>query len=498
MPLSLHPKTEQKPKRKKPALFFVIIAVLLVSILAYLIKYIITPKFIQNLPINYHIELNLAKYGQISPLWLENNPDREKLLNYLKEFYQKYISNPPKNLFTNKISLINVVYTPEDYNDSSLPAVVPTGAKAGLQDELIILAQISSPETLTKYLKTFTKISQTEDEKINILVPLIPITNHEIFYFSFTKNNQFILTSNQELLKLALKNKINLNFPKENILSPLSGTFPNEFLKIYSKPSKLPVLSQFFQTHDSPIWFSFELEPQKIVVNFKNNFPKPQKLPETWFNLLSTNQDIIIFNKNLASILDNPAFFQNQINNDLYPMLENNQAALFLTPKTPKYTLSWSDYHPTLVISNQNWAQNSKEIKKIEQTAKNIFAQKFPSEKIATLPDKSIITQLITTPEDFKFQEKKVANISIKYLQKPNLEFAYAFADDKILFSTSINLLEQTLTQKKSLKSVNFLTNCLNTQNIPSDFVFFSPNLEFQTKYGLNQLILTNEKACVY
>jgi len=519
MSLSLHPQQkEQKQKRKNPALFFVIIAVILVSGY-FIVKYLISTQTAQNLPINYYIELDIDQYNQASKLWLENDTSRQKILNYWQGFYQRYIPEIPEKLLTNKISIINLKYTPDgeisesrlqDHGSSDSPEGDQTFGR--LQEEgdsgLIIITTVSNQKDITKYLQTLGQIRKTQEKDINILIPPMPILNHSTFYFTTKKDNQFILSTNQELLKLALKNKINLNFPQENLLSSLTQKPKNEFLKIYTQPHELPILSPFLESKDTPIWLSFMLEPEKISINFKTNSKKSQELADSWLNIMPTNQNISIFSQNLNNIINNPILFPDKdtwieqydfdLENDLYPMLENNQSALILTPKNQEYSLKWPDYHLTLIINNQNWDKNSPEIKKIEQIAKNVFAQRFLYEESVSLPDKTTITELVARPEYFKFQQEKIANIGISYLQKPNLEFSYSITPDKIFFSTSKIFLENLINQKNNLKNYNSMSDCLENQEIPSDFIHFTPNTDFQAKYSVKKLIITNKKACIY
>ena len=89
-------------------------------------------------------------------------------------------------------------------------------------------------------------------------------------------------------------------------------------------------------------------------------------------------------------------------------------------------------------------------------------------------------------------------NWQIKYLQKPNLEFAYAFFEDKIIFSNSIAALEQVIVSKTNQNFKDSLVDCLNTQNISTDFIFFNPDPLFQQNYGIKKAIITDKKACVY
>jgi len=179
---------------------------------------------------------------------------------------------------------------------------------------------------------------------------------------------------------------------------------------------------------------------------------------------------------------------------DIYSLLKNNQSLLLLFPKSSDYSLSWQDYHFCLLISDNQ--TNSSKISQIEQIAKNIFAKNFPSEEIARLPDNSTITELVSKPEVFEFQAKKIANVSIKYLQKPNLEFGYVSFREKIIFSDSISFLEQMII--KNINQKTFITDCFGEENVPADFIYFSPDTEFENEYGIKKLLITNKKACIY
>ncbi|NQU78006.1 hypothetical protein HQ544_04900 [Candidatus Falkowbacteria bacterium] len=530
MSLSLYPETKTKTSQNSLTIWlFLVILALLLGLAIFLYKILKTPKITQNLPINYYIEFDLPKYNQVSGLWLENNPNRQKILGYWQDYLKKIVPKPQKNVFTGKISLIGISPPPiEDetpasrlHDESETPLQAPEGEdiypRQEQENHLVFLATVSSSQKLQEYFQELGQVSKTTNPEISVLTPKNSILNQNKFYYTINKN-QLITASSPDVLNLILESKTNLKFPQRNILETLS--FSTKILKIYTKPQGLSPLSQFFMPEAQPIWLQLNLSPSKAIIDFENSLSKNQIIQKDWLKFLIPSQNLAIFNANIINIFDNQYFtstrstwqelYDFDFEKNIYPILKDTQSLLILKSKDTKISQEpalsrvegWQNYNYCLIISNiNNLVPESAQIQKIEQIAKNVFAKRFPNEEKTTLPDNSTITQLVARPEKFSFETKKLASFSLKYLKKPNFEFAYAFLPDKIIFSDSISFLEQVISQKNiqnQEKVENSLVNCLNDENIPSDFIFFTPDSGFYEKYGLEKLILTNKKACVY
>ena len=482
-----------------------------------------TPKISQNLPISYYIELDLGQFNQVSGLWLENDSNRGKLLDSWNQYLETIGFEPPKGLFTGKVSLIGISTFFNKIEGEQALNQKGTGQafdrpQNNKENEILVKADISSSQIAINYLK---KIGSTQFDKesgITAITLKQPFFGKNKYYYSI-KDNQITVSSSADLLN-SPDNKI--KFPRKNILSALSDG--NKLLKIFIKPSNISFLDLIMADETEPSWIFAEISPQKLIINFENQDADPKTINSSWLKLIPTTPNIAFFNKNISKILKK--YLSSIIlQQELQTLAEDNQSLLILSPKNANFSINQSDYDYVLVVSNsKNLNSNSPEIKEIEQKNKKIFAKGFPAEKVAYLPDNSTITELISQPEIFEFQEKillasptggpkssrEMPNISagldnfqsenwqIKYLQKPNLEFAYAFFEDKIIFSNSIAALEQVIASKTNQNFKDSLVDCLNTQNISTDFIFFNPDPLFQQNYGIKKAIITDKKACVY
>lgn len=490
--LSHTTQTNKQHYSKKP-LFFVILVILIV-ILIYLGESMRTPKISQNLPISYYVELDLDQFNQVSGPWLENSPDREKLLNLWDQYLEKIIIKPPKKLFINKISLIGL-----DMSDMPGDSMLSMEKEKGrFQDsennEILFRAGISSRQIALNYLKKLGSTQFNNEQGITAIALKQPILGKNKYYYHI-KDNQITVSSNVDLLNLP-NNKI--KFPKKNILSHIYSS--NRFLQIFTKPSNISFLNLIMPDTIESNWIFAQINPQKLIINFENQGPDAKIINNSWLKLVPSIPNIAFFSKDISNILKN--YSSNIIpHQELQTFAKDKQSLLIFSPKDANFSINPSDYNYVLAVSNsKNFNSNSPEIKEIEQKIKKIFAKKFPTEKITYLPDNSTITEFISNPEIFEFQTSNLANIRINYLRKPNLEFAYLFYENNMLFSDSITLLEQVVSQNRiqTQDIEDLFADCLINENIFSDFILFNSDLSFQQNYGVKKAIITNKKACVY
>ena len=497
MSLSLNPEQNNFYKYSKKPLFFVILVILIV-IAIFIGKDLKKPKISQNLTINYYLELDVNNYNKFSNPWLENNPDRQKLLDLWNQYLEKIVIKPPKNLFNGQVSIIGVSAFFDKIKDYQ-----ETGQTQNKQEnEIFFRASIASEQIALNYLKQLGSSQNNQELEINVITFKNPILGRNKYYYRI-KDKQITLSSNANLINLQ---ENNLKFPEKGFSDTLS--LDNKFLKIYIKSPENSFLSQFILKAKEPSWLSAELSPDKLAITFENN-QETELIPKSWIDYIPDSQFLAIFSQNIKdTVLNNQlSSLINIQQKEILSLTENSQSLLILKPKNLDFTLKSADFNYSIVILNSNnLTQDSQEIKKILNSIKKVFANKFPSEKITYLPDNSTITELISNPEIFDFQEKilsyqnidKTASISLKYLQKPNLEFAYAFFEDKLFFSNSVDLLEQTIIQEKHKNTELLLFDCLNNESIPSELIIFNSDPVLQEKYGIKQAIITNKRACVY
>lgn len=517
MSLFFHSKINNNKKQPRNlyilGLFFTILAILLIFAV-YIVK---NQQSFQDLGINYYLELDLAQFKQDSNIWLKNNPKRQKILDFWNDYLEKQIPKPSKGLFNGEILLVNLD-VPIEENEGEI-------CESHLQEkknEILLIADIQNQQIAKNYLKMLGSLKTMEDSGVGILTLNKPIFGQKGAYYIFN-DQQIMFSLGIDGLNLGKKLKNKINFPSRNSLN--SFFVENNFLRFYTKPGKISSLKSILPNQNQPFWLSMEIRPEKLVLNFNEQYEKTEILSDSWLDFLPENNYLAIFSQNLPNILD-IQYFANTKNNwqnsynfnfkkDIYSLLENNQSLLLLTPRSSNYSLKWQDYYFCIIIDKKTFSPNSSEITKVEQIAKNIFAKKFPSEETVFLPDNSTITELISKPEIFQFQIKNLANFSvnpalldkpdepekcwIKYLQKPNLEFAYTFFEDKIAFSNSIGLLEQTLSNNiNNQKTKDSLADCLNEQNIPADLIYLNPDSGLEEEFGLKKVIIINKRACIY
>lgn len=522
-------------KYSQLSLYFVIFAIL--ATIAFLIFTYSKSSKQTSLQINSYIELNLANFNQVKGLWLEKNPNRQKLLNLWDQYLQKTFPKLPNGLFSGKISIIDIS-TPSSTGEQApttnpegeqAPALSRTEGLARLQDvgiqtttqnNLLIIADISGRAATRIYLDGLGVTQESTQKDMLILNLNQPIFGSKTLYFAF-KDQQIIMSSNIDSLNLALNPRLKFKFPEKNLLKLFSSD--SKFLKIYSKTSNLNFLSSFLESsaEAEPFWLFAGLELDKIVLNYETSNQKNRVARESWLNFIPNSPSLIIFSgqnrfitAEVAKTIENqPLITDINLQKDLYSLTKTNQSMLIIQPKDAKsknFTLKPSEINYTLVISNPKKLNSiSKDLKNLEQIVKNVFAKQYPSEKLAKLPDNSTITEFVADPNVYKFQEKiiklpqgsqKETNISVKYLQKDNLEFAYAIFSDKIAFSNSIKSLDQLFSAVPTTQpeAKITITNCLNDENIPSDFIYFVPKPDFEQRYGVKKMLVADKKLCIY
>lgn len=101
-----------------------------------------------------------------------------------------------------------------------------------------------------------------------------------------------------------------------------------------------------------------------------------------------------------------------------------------------------------LVVALPSVSQS--DLKNLEYFTSVFLAQKSPSQIRKTLPDGSLVVELIATPNVFVWQQQLTDSVEIRYLAEADLNFeiAYAMFDDSSWLATSKAALEKVISQK--------------------------------------------------
>lgn len=183
----------------------------------------------------------------------------------------------------------------------------------------------------------------------------------------------------------------------------------------------------FFQTHSS-----FLLDPEKKTTSrILGHFPKDSLLIMKLSNVSDflNNLETLLDPKEKLLYFEIKDLLAKKYDLVISDRISDLELSLILDEKTKKYKF----------ILAMPKSDDLTQI--IEQTAKNIFAWEFPQEQKLILPDSSNAIGFVANPKIFEFEK----STDIRFLRQENLEFGIWENEQNIVFSNSLEILQQTI-----------------------------------------------------
>lgn len=435
--------------------------------------------------------------------WLKKDQNRQNLLNLIYQQLQEKLGLGAENLFKQEVFLIK-----NNHGEVFFKAKIQDPAKTKE-----ILDNLKKPGSISRdygYL----------DHKIYNLSLKSEISNltfnsQEIFY-SFLDNN-LVITSNLEAMKKIIEPGIELIFPGQSFITKI---IEDPFSKFYVNSASIsPIEDKIgaFMKNSTFLILKSKVQKERLVFDLDGQGLSDKKIQteasDDWLTYVPKEEVLLVFGSAIGQLKENQYFEKlAQKWQDLYFFNSatdfdflSGRFLVVLVPKNGIFSLDGANFDYLAIfenINNLNW--DSEEILKIEQAVKQILSYRFPEEIKVKLPDNSPATEYVANPDIFSFESKDFANFSLKYIRKPNFEFAYSTNVKRIFLSNSLNLLESSLINSQIINAnqgfgvKEKLSDCFKAEDKNGDFIYFNLGRGFLSQFGIQKAVISQEKACIY